>query len=181
MLLLGCKPPGRHTEQHDVLFGIGTKPSDLIQQIDDFWPEAMGRLHIDAWREVTSVNGYQISVVEKTDGSGLAVDNKLFFINLGGYLKGQFDEQHYILLSVNPDSASATKAAKQTAFYRETEFEDAVSHIDDKYGIDVDDLYEVEDILMPGIKNKYTIQITKAADLPDDNIHLGYFKLTKLP
>jgi hypothetical protein len=181
MLLLGCKPPGRHTEQHDVLFAIGTKPSDLVEQINTFWPEALGRMHIDAWREVTVVNGYQISVVEKAEDSIGTSNNKLFFINLGGYVKDQFDEQHYILLSVNPDSASAIKAAKESLFYRDTAFDDALSHIDDKYGIDVDDLYEVEDILMPDIKNKYSIQITQATNLPEDEIHLGYFKLNKLP
>jgi len=178
MLLLGCKPPGRHTEQHDVLFAIGQSPKDLIGQINDFWPEAVDKIHIDAWREVTNVNGYQITVVEKT--SAKTGDKKLFFINLGGYQENQFDEQHYIVLSVNPDNASAVQGAKQTLFFRENEFEGASSHIDDKYAIDVDDLYDVEDILMPAIKEKYTIKITEAAGLPDDEMHLGYFKLSKL-
>ncbi|MGN6440105.1 MAG: DUF1543 domain-containing protein [Agriterribacter sp.] len=33
MLLLGCKPAGRHTEQHDVFFGIGASLKDLIPDI----------------------------------------------------------------------------------------------------------------------------------------------------
>ncbi len=181
MLLLGCKPPGRHTEQHDVLFAIGQTPKDLIEQINTFWPEAMGRLHLDAWREVIAVDGYQITVVEKAAADiSQNNGNKLFFINLGGYLKNQFDEQHYIVLSVNPDSASAIAAAKQTLFYQQNGFAGAPSHIDDKYAIDVDDLYEVEDILMPIQKEKYALQITQVPGLPDDEIHLGYFKLTKL-
>jgi len=179
MLLIGCKPPGRHTEQHDVLFAIGNTPNDLVSQINNFWPEAEGRIHLDAWREVTNVSGYQILVVEKT-ASAAQQNNKLFFINLGGYLEGQFDEQHYVLLSVEPDSASAIKNAKQSLFYQNNEFDTAPSHIDDKYGIDVDDLYDVEDILLPELKAKYTIQITEAAALPEDEIHLGYFKLSKL-
>jgi hypothetical protein len=178
MLLLGCKPPGRHTEQHDVLFAIGQTPKDLIGQINDFWPEAVDKIHVDAWREVTNVNGHQITVVEKPNVS--ISNKKLFFINLGGYLENQFDEQHYIILSVNPDSGSAIQGAKQTLFFQYDEFDGASSHIDDKYGIDVDDLYEVEDILMPAIKEKYTIKITEAAGLRDDEIHLGYFKLSKL-
>jgi hypothetical protein len=178
MLLLGCKPPGRHTEQHDVLFAIGQTPKDLIGQINDFWPEAVDKIHVDAWREVTNVNGHQITVVEKPNVS--VSNKKLFFINLGGYLENQFDEQHYIILSVNPDSGSAIQGAKQTLFFQHNEFPGASSHIDDKYGIDVDDLYEVEDILMPAIKEKYTIKITEAAGLPNDEIHLGYFKLSKL-
>lgn len=179
MLLIGGMPPGRHTEQHDILFAIGETPKDLVDQINNFWPEAVGRLHIDAWREVTSVNGYQISVAEKP-AAGTNSANKLFFINLGGYTKDIFDEQHYVLLSVNPDSGSAIRGAKQSLFYQHTSFAGAESHIDDKYGIDVDDFYEVQDILLPDQKERYTIQITEAANLPEDEIHLGYFRLNKL-
>src|ERR1700761_6598096 len=119
MLLLGATPPSRHTEQHDVLFAIGNTLKDFIEQINNFWPEAMGRIHIDAWREVTSVNGYQVSVIDKIPNTENAA-NKLFFINLGGYIKDVFDEQHYIMLSVNPDSGSAIKTAKETLFYQQT-------------------------------------------------------------
>ena len=181
MLLLGCKPQGRHTEQHDILFAIGNSPKDLIDQINSFWPEAEGRIHVDAWREVTTVDGYKIEVIEKSKAVKPTTDAKLFFINLGGYSKDIFDEQHYILLSVNPDSGSAIKNAKQTLFFQQNGFKGAASHVDDKYGIDVDDLYEVKDILLPAQKELYTIQITPASNLHDDEIHLGYFKLAALP
>jgi hypothetical protein len=52
MILLGCKPPGRNTEQHDLFFGIGRSLSDVKGDILDFWTEAGGKIHIDAWREV---------------------------------------------------------------------------------------------------------------------------------
>jgi Domain of Unknown Function (DUF1543) len=29
MILLGCRPKGRHTEQHDIFFGIGNELADL--------------------------------------------------------------------------------------------------------------------------------------------------------
>ncbi len=179
MLLIGCTPPGRHTEQHDVLFAIGETLKDLTEQINSFWPEAIGRIHIDAWREVTSVNGYQVSVINKTLGMPGSA-NKLFFINLGGYIQDVFDEQHYMMLSVNPDSASAIKTAKETLFYQQTSIPGGESHIDDKYGIDVDDFHNVEDILPFDQKEKYAIKITLADNLPEDEIHLGYFTLSKL-
>jgi hypothetical protein len=178
MLMLGCKPPGRHTEQHDVLFAIGQTPKDLVGQVNEFWPEAKGRLHLDAWREVNMVSGYEVKVTERIKTA--QSENKLFFINLGGYTKDVFDEQHYILLSVNKDSGEAVKNAKQTLFFQHTHFPGAESHVDDKYAIDVDDLYNVEDILLPAQKEKYAIQITEANGLPEDKVHLGYFKLDKL-
>lgn len=179
MLLLGCTPPGRHTEQHDVLFAIGTRLADLKTQIEEFWPEVKGRIHLDAWREVTAVNGYQIEVVEKAKASA-ETQEKLFFINLGGYTKGLFAEQHYILLSVNENLGEASKQAKESLFYKETTFPGAESHIDDKYAIDVDDVYNVEDILPPALKERYTIRISKNESLPEDEMHLGYFKMSRL-
>lgn len=47
--------------------------------------------------------------------------------------------------------------AKETAFYLHTGFEGAISHIDDKYGLDVDDLYEIYDILPVADKEKYSV------------------------
>jgi len=65
MLLLGCRPAGRFTEQHDILFGIGTSLKDLKGQIVNAWPEVKGNIHIDAWREVRHVNGLEVNIVPK--------------------------------------------------------------------------------------------------------------------
>jgi len=181
MLMLGCKPPGRHTEQHDIFFGIANNLGDLVPEIKAFWPEPE-KIHIDAWREVTSVDGYRVSISEKdaVNDESAEAKNKLFFINLGGYQENKFEEQHYIVLTVKPDRAAAFKEAKATLFFQHNYFEGASSHIDDKYGIDVDDLYEIEDILTQDQKEKYLIQLTQADNLPADQINLGYFKLTAL-
>ena len=58
MVLIGCKPEGRHTEQHDIFFGVATSMKELLPQIIAFWPEAKGDLHIDGWREVNQVDGF---------------------------------------------------------------------------------------------------------------------------
>ena len=58
MVLLGCIPKGRVTEQHDVFFGIAENMRELIPQMNRFWPEANGKLHIDVWREITTVDGF---------------------------------------------------------------------------------------------------------------------------
>jgi hypothetical protein len=115
MLLLGSKAPGRHVEQHDFFFGIAHELSELVPDIKKFWKGAVGNLHIDGWREVNSVDGYQIKVKLK-DESSISSDNKLFFINLGGYMAGRFEEQHYVILSVKTDRAKAIQDAKEAAF-----------------------------------------------------------------
>jgi hypothetical protein len=180
MLMLGCRPEGRHTEQHDMFFGIGKQVKDLVPAIKAFWPEAKGNIHVDAWRTVTQVNGYQVSVKPKADIPVSAGADKLFFLNLGGYKPGEFDEFHYKMLAVAQDQAGAVQQAKQTAFYRHTGFKGASSHIDDKFGVDVDDVFEVRDILPEDLKQRYSLVLLPDAESREDEMHLGYFQLHKL-
>ncbi|CAM3628095.1 DUF1543 domain-containing protein [Pontibacter korlensis] len=178
--MLGCRPAGRNTEQHDMFFSIADSVKDLVPEIKAFWPEAKGNIHVDAWREVTQVNGHSISVVPKETGEPAADAEKLFFLNLGGYKPNEFDEFHYKMLAVAQDSAGAVKQAKSTAFYKHTGFKGATSHIDDKFGVDVDELYPVQDILPEEVKQKYSLKITLGAGGAEDEMHLGYFQLHKL-
>lgn len=174
MILLGCTPKKRLTEQHDIFFGIGTSIEELIPDMYAFWPDG-GRLHIDSWREVTHVDGYDITVIPKSENKG---DHKLFFLNLGGYKPNEFEEFHYKMLLVSQNMAEAIKTAKKSVFYKHNGFKGAESHIDDKYAIDVDDMHNVADILSPQSKAKYSLHITKSAGLlKEDRLHIGYLKL----
>lgn len=174
MVLLGCTPKGRLIEQHDIFFGIGTNLKELKPEMYNAWPDG-GQLHVDSWREVTHVDDYTISIIPKKDIE--LQTEKLFFINLGGYKPGDLEEYHYKMLIVAESMGKAIKAAKQTAFYKHTGFAGATSHIDDKYGIDVDDVYNIEDILPTVFKEQYTIKITKATEQKEDKLHIGYLKL----
>jgi hypothetical protein len=177
MLLLGCKPPGRFTEQHDIFFGIAGSLNELVPAIIEAWPEAP-KIHIDAWREVTEVDGYKVSIIPKEGSQPQA--EKLFFLNLGGYKPGVFEEFHYKMLVAATDKGVAIAQAKATAFFKHIGFEGATSHIDDKYGVDVDDLYEIEDILPASVKEKYSIRIVPADTTVKDEWQLGYTKLSSL-
>lgn len=175
MLLIGATPPGRHIEQHDVFFSIGETVKDVIPDVVAFWPEAKGKLHFDAWREVTAVNGFRVQVVE---GEKMESPARLFFINLGGYKRDEFEEFHYKMIVAAADKGEAVKQSKQTAFFRHTGFKGANAHIDDKYGVDVDDIYAIADILPASAKKKYNLLVTPSGSgLAEDEIHLGYFKL----
>ncbi|OYQ32243.1 hypothetical protein CHU92_14235 [Flavobacterium cyanobacteriorum] len=174
MILLGCKPKGRFTEQHDIFFGIGTSPEALKEEMYAFWPDA-GTLHIDSWREVTTVEGCTIKVVPRK--SMRPGGDKLFFINLGGYRPGDFEEYHYKMIMVAPTMAEAIKKSKASAFYKHFGFRGAESHIDDKYGIDVDDVYPVEDMLAPHFREKYALELAAAQNPREDILHIGYLKI----
>ncbi len=55
----------------------------------------------------------------------------------------------------------ASKNAKVTTFCKHGGFKEATSHIDDKYGIDIDDIYNVADILSEHYKESYSLKIKK--------------------
>lgn len=179
MILLGSKAPGRHVEQHDFFFGIARSLKELVPDIKAFWPEAGEKIHVDGWREVNFVDGYQVSICPRDEPTAELL-MKLFFINLGGYQENKFEEQHYTVLTVKPDRAAAFKEAKDTLFFKGNHFKNASSHIDDKYGIDVDDLYEIDEILASSQKDRYKIVLTPASVVNEDKINLGYFKLAGL-
>ncbi|KGE13289.1 hypothetical protein DI53_2820 [Sphingobacterium deserti] len=175
MVLLGCKPSGRFTEQHDIFFGIGADLRDLKPAMNAFWKEAKGKLHVDAWREVTVVDGFAIEVRPRTES--VESNLKLFFVNLGGYRGQDFEEYHYKQLVVAQDVAGATKKAKSSVFFREH----ISPHIDDKYGLDVDDIFSVEDALPEGMRSVYQLVITPiAGQAVDDDIAIGYLKFSSL-
>lgn len=177
MVLIGCRPAGRSIEQHDIFFGIAESLRDLIPSMKAFWPEAKGKMHVDAWREVNYANGYRVSVKER-NGSAASGD-QLFFVNLGGYRPGDFEEYHYKMVVAGPDMATAVKTGKQTAFYKHAGFKGADSHIDDKYGIDVDDIFVVQDLLQ-GAGKQYELLVEPGYDGMEDELNIGYFKLDKI-
>lgn len=179
MILLGCTPKGRHTEQHDIFFGIANSLAELKPAMQKFWPGT--QLHIDAWRTITNVDGYKIEVILKSEEKENA--KQLFFLNLGGYKENEFDEFHYKMLVVAADKGKAVKAATQTAFYKHVSLPgNGTSHIDDRYGVDVDDIIAIKDILPTEIKERYSLIISNTAEssLQEDELHLGYVKWSTL-
>jgi len=176
-LMLGATLPGKHTEQHDALFCVGSSLTDFLQIIENHWDAS--EVHLDGWREVTNVNGYEISVVEKgkAEKNGL----NLFFINLGGYKTSSFGEYHFQTLVVAPTIADAVKIAKENTFCKEyTVNENSRCHVDNKFGIDVEASAEILDIMLPDDKAKYSLSIKPIKNSEEDTLHIGYFPLDKL-
>ena len=173
--IIGCKPEGRFTEQHDVFLGIATHWEALIPDMKKSWPEAQGKIHIDSWREVTQIDEYAIEIIPRN----IANENELqaFFINLGGYKPHDLEEYHYKMLLIGKDKAEVIKKAKKSTFYKHFGFKGAESHIDDQYGIDVDDFYKLNDLLSEEHKTKFQIKISCNPDGKQDELHVGYLKI----
>lgn len=177
MVLLGGKPLGRHTEQHDMFFGIAEKLQDLVEDFYNFWPEMSDKMHIDCWREVTFVDGYDVLIQPKTI---ISKGPQLFFLNLGGYKENEFEEYHYKMLVASDDKSKAIQSAKETAFFKHNNLNGNSAHIDDKYGIDVDDIYNIEEILPEKMTSDYSIVLRPSTEKRTDELHIGYLKISDL-
>jgi hypothetical protein len=180
LLLLGAEVPGRVVEQHDFFLGIADSLAALIPEVKAFWPEAGASLHIDGWREVTKVGDYAVRVIGKEDQDNIPA-RRLFFLNLGGYTSGKLEEQHYTVLTVQESRLKAIQAAKSSLFFKTNSLKGtATAHIDEKYGVAVDSVHHIEDLLSSELKAKYRIVFDEGTDLSEDKVHLGYFKLDKI-
>src|SRR5690606_15818519 len=187
MVQLGGRPKGRLIEQHDIFFGVAEQVSELIDDINHHWPEVRNKWHIDSYRAISKVDNYAIKLVESSSQAESANDLKLFFINLGGYQQGSFEEFHYKLLIVAATQADAIKQAKQGQFYKQLTYKDkdspfnAASHIDDKFEVDIDDIYNVNDL----ISNVQLLIEPMANDShelvnADDKEYVGYLSIKNL-
>lgn len=187
MVQLGGRPKGRLIEQHDIFFGVANQLYELIADINSHWPEVKNKWHIDSYRAITKVGGYSIKLLESNEQVENSSDLKLFFINLGGYQQGSFEEFHYKLLIVATSQADAIKQAKQSEFYKAFTFKDkatpfnAASHIDDKFEVDVDDIYNVND-LIPNIQLliEPIVNTENSLEIEEDKEYVGYLNIKKL-
>ncbi|WP_350557880.1 DUF1543 domain-containing protein [Psychrobacter sp. CAL346-MNA-CIBAN-0220] len=194
MIKIGGRPKGRLIEQHDMFFGVGDRIGDFVEAINTHWPEVKNTWHLDAYRQVTRVGNYRIQWQLTSSRKENEVEEndhnlKLFFINLGGYLTGEFEEFHHKLLIVALTQADAIKQAKQSDFYKQYSFKDkntpfnAAAHIDDKQQVDIDEIYDVNDLLMGGrllITPLSSNELESEEKIPEDHAYIGYLSLKKL-
>ena len=188
MVQLGGRPKGRLIEQHDIFFGVANQVRELVEDINHHWPEVKNKWHIDSYRAITKVGNHTVKLIESDNQAANDNGLKLFFINLGGYQRGSFEEFHHKLLIVADNQKDAIKQAKQSEFYQQLTFKDkdtpfnAASHIDDKFQVDIDDIYDVNDLVSniqiliePRIHNSH--ELTNA---DEDKEYVGYLSIKNL-
>ncbi|MFT4257218.1 MAG: DUF1543 domain-containing protein [Pseudoxanthomonas sp.] len=112
VVMLGGTHPKAKVELHDVAFAIGDTLASTYPQLRAQWfGEARG-LHVDSWMKVDGVEGWQVRFA---DAPPPADGPKLFFVNLGGYVQGEFGEAHKYVLVVAHDVAEAKAKGKALA------------------------------------------------------------------
>lgn len=122
-------------ELHDVRICAGETMEATYDEIRRSWWGTPESLHLDCWGELTGADGHEISLsAQKPAG-----EDKLWFVNLGGYIPDDFTEQHKNVFVVAPTKSKAkVRALKQVLHWK--------SHHED-YSFDVEQMTCVNDIL----------------------------------
>ncbi|MCH7295985.1 DUF1543 domain-containing protein [Acinetobacter higginsii] len=114
MVMLGGRHARANTEVHDVVMAIGESLSEVIPQLKQAWFGESKGLHIDAWAQISGVQSQGVNYqIQFSDAAPLALDEKLYLINLGGYSLNTFGELHSYHLVLAPDAVIAKQLGKQ--------------------------------------------------------------------
>ncbi len=127
-IYVGGDMPGSLIEQHDVRFAVAENIEDTFDALRRSWWGRPKSLHIDCWGALTEADGHAISLRPEEPDS----DDKLWFVNLGGYDPAEFTELHKNVLVVAPtESKAMVRALRQ---------------VEDWQGRHKDKIFEIENI-----------------------------------
>lgn len=112
-------------EVHDMRFIIAEKIEDTYQELKDTWWGTPESLHLDAWGKLKYADGCNVRIKSEPSTDS---ENKLYFVNLGGYNRSKFTELHKNIFVVAPNPSKAkVRALKQIlhweSYHRDYQFE----------------------------------------------------------
>ncbi len=115
-------------EVHDIQFVICERYEDAIPILKSRWFGDADKIHIDGWQVINWADGYDVSVTDKPSES----EERLFFVNVGGYEKGNLAELHEFGLFVakTPEEAKA-KGLQSLLIGFEQQHKDNLKDVDD--------------------------------------------------
>ncbi len=157
-VFLGGRAPKCNTELHDVVFVVGDAIEATYEQLMDKWFGDPLRVHIDSWMELRVVDGYRISLA----AAAVAQPRRLYFINLGAYLPGQFTELHANAFVVASDEREV-KARAKGELLRGTQ------------SVHTDDLYDIDDCLEIAEVDGYHIRLDPTTEAQPFEPSNGYY------
>lgn len=148
MVYLGGAAGNSNIEVHDIRFVAGNEITDTYQTLRTNWFGHQKGLHIDSYVEITNIDGYQVSLVADKPQT----DQRLYFVNLGGYKDSSLAEQHEFGLFVAKNKTEAKQRAKESLLM-------------DTKKQHKDDLYDVDDCTEISIDNgRYYVQLRKGGE-----------------
>jgi len=108
MFYLGGSASGANIEVHDVQFAVGDKPEDAFPILVARWFGIKASLHVDAYTVLRWADGWDVTLSREPS----AAEERLYFVNLGGYRPDDFAELHKFGLFVATSAGEAKAKAK---------------------------------------------------------------------
>ncbi len=105
MFYVGGDYANSNIELHDIRFSVGKTAQSCYDDLRKQWWGKPRSLHIDSWAEIDHADGYDVSI----SPAPFKGHEKLYFLNLGGYNKIDFEEVHKNLLAVEMTSRDAVQ------------------------------------------------------------------------
>jgi len=112
VVMLGGRHARANTEVHDVVFAVAPGIEQCYPQLRQQWFGDAAGLHLDSWMTVDGVEQWQVRLSADVPAADAP---RLYFVNLGGYVAGEFGEAHRYLLVVADDPADAKRKALRQA------------------------------------------------------------------
>lgn len=163
MVYVGGRAPKANIELHDVLFAAGNTIEDTYAALRNQWFGDPRSLHLDSYLRVRNVEGYRVQLCPSPPEH----EEKLYFINLGGYDPDNLAELHDFGLFVDTSSGRAkTRAKEQLLADTQTQHKD--------------DLFEVDDCLNVAGTDGYFVHLKRGGDAqPQKPDWFGYRPIGK--
>jgi hypothetical protein len=100
---------GANIELHDMRFVVAPSIEESHSELRRQWWGTPSSLHIDCWAEVSAADGYRVSLQPEP----FAGEERLYYVNLGGYEAGGSMELHRNFFVVATSEGKAkTRALK---------------------------------------------------------------------
>ncbi|AKN61244.1 MULTISPECIES: DUF1543 domain-containing protein [unclassified Synechococcus] len=144
LVVLGGRTDRSLIELHDVRFVVGRCIEDTYPELRRQWFGRRRGLHLDSYMTVHCIDGWRITL-ELEPASD---EQRLWFVNLGGYQPDSLAELHRFGLVVAPSRQAAKSAAKTRWLLDALE-----QHKDDLSA--VDDCVAIEQLSLTGSNNVY--------------------------
>ena len=110
-IYVGGEVQGANIEVHDMRFVMAPSIADAHDELRRQWWGTPESLHIDCWAEIGHADGHDVFLrAEPAEGA-----ERLYYVNLGGYDRSQFTEQHRNVFVVSTTIADAKRRAIEHA------------------------------------------------------------------
>ena len=175
LVVLGGRATNSHIELHDVRWVVGTSIEDTIPSLRQQWFGLLSGLHIDSYKAIQHVDGYAIELIkgrgvcrEQQQKAPTAMNDQLWFINLGGYDRDSLQELHQFGLIVAPSKQAAKARARRRWLSRAVQV-----HKDDLHSIESID--GVDDCLPILNVEEWQIHLRADPERPDAELKPDWF------